>query len=221
MRILAFTDLHGSFDVVEGVLEGEKEYDLIIIGGDLTTIGTPRQAEEGLRRLQHFERPVVAVAGNMDPVPIDATLTRLGVSINGCGIVEGGVGFFGVSGAPHSPLHTPYEIAEEEIAKRAEAGWADVAGAKQTVFVPHAPPWGTALDVVRFGTHVGSVAVLRFIELHQPSAVVCGHIHEARGIDRLGSSVLVNCGAAGRGFYAFLEVGEQVRVELREAGMRK
>jgi hypothetical protein len=154
-----------------------------------------------------------AVSGNMDSADIDDAITRLGCSVNARGICIGDVGFFGVSAAPRSPLHTPYEISEDEILRRAEAGWKSVSHARWNVFVPHAPPHKTKLDRIVLGTHVGSTAVRAFIERYQPHVVVCGHIHESRGMDILGASRMVNCGTAAKGQYAIIEIGETITVE--------
>lgn len=214
MRILAFTDIHGAYPTVEDILSQETSFDAIIIGGDITTHGTPREAEEALRRFSRFNKPLLVVAGNMDPPALDSTLGNLGMGINARGIVMGNVGYFGVSGSPFTPMHTPYEISEEEIKKRAEAGWLEVQAARWKIFVPHAPPQKTKLDKIFLGKHVGSTAVREFIEQHQPDVVICGHIHEARGVDTLGKTTMVNCGAAGKGYYAIIEIANTVAVQL-------
>jgi hypothetical protein len=46
--------------------------------------------------------------------------------------------------------------------------------------------------------------------------VVCGHIHEGRGIDRVGGTTIVNCGLAHGGSYACVELTGRVQVELRQ-----
>ncbi len=112
-------------------------------------------------------------------------------------------------------MHTPYEIAEGEIKRRAEIGWAKVQAARWKVFVPHAPPSGTKLDRTFLGKHVGSTAIRDFVERTQPDVLLCGHIHESRGIDTLGKTQMVNCGAASQGKYAVLDIGDEVVIELR------
>src|SRR5512135_2557090 len=82
MRIIAFTDIHGALDRVEGILGDEENFDVIVVGGDLTTFGTEPQGEEAVLRLLAFDRPLLVVAGNMDPVPLEQTFVRLGVSVN-------------------------------------------------------------------------------------------------------------------------------------------
>jgi uncharacterized protein len=51
----------------------------------------------------------------------------------------------------------------------------------------------------------------------KPELVFCGHIHEGRGVEQIGRTTVVNCGAAAAGYYAATEVGEKMLVELRKA----
>ncbi len=215
MTILALSDIHGAYDRMMEVVHANPAADIIVVAGDLTTHGTVQEAEAAIKQLQRAARPVFVVAGNMDPPELDDVFTHLGVSLNGRGVIVDDVGFFGVSAAPVSLLMTPNEIPEEEITRRAEAGWKNIAGARWKVFVPHAPPHNTRVDVVRSGRHVGSTAVRAFIERFHPDAVVCGHIHEARGVDTLGSTRVINCGPAGQGMYGVIRVDEQVEVAAR------
>ena len=215
MKLLAFTDIHGSYARVQEILAKEKNFDAVIIGGDLTTVGTPKEAEDAIRLFQKYGKPILAVAGNIDISEQDDTFERLGISINAKGRTLNEAGFFGVSGSPFTPIHTPYEIPEEEIKKRAELGWQEVQSARWKIFVPHAPPRDTKVDRIRAGMHVGSTAVREFIEKYQPDVCVCGHIHEARGTDIIGKTQIVNCGPAWKGYYATIELGEKIKVENR------
>jgi putative phosphoesterase len=215
MRVIAFTDIHGSYDKVVGILSKESRFDLIIIGGDVTTNGTVDEATVAIRRFQLFKKPVLAVAGNMDSPSFDATFAGLGVNINSRGVVLDDVGFFGVAGSPFTPMQTPYEISEEEIQRRAETGWREVQPARWKVFVPHSPPRDTALDKIFLGKHVGSTAIREFVYQNQPDVLICGHIHESRGMDMLGSTKMVNCGSAGRGHYAIIDINDEIVIDLR------
>lgn len=218
MKIFACSDVHGATGAVVRALGAELGIDAIVVAGDITTKGTPAEVENFLTALMKFGLPVLAVAGNMDPPRLEETLSARGVSLNGTGVILGDIGFFGVSSCPPTPFRTPYEISEEEIMKRAESGWETVRAAKRKIFVPHVPPARTAVDRTWTGLHVGSTAVRDFIKRREPDLVVCGHIHEARGTDWLGSSLIVNCGAAGRGYYAIATIGESVSAQLMEMG---
>ncbi len=215
MKIVAVADIHGSYGIVEAILDRETPFDIIVIAGDVTTKGTPAELDSALRAMLSRGRPVVAVAGNMDPPPLEQCLLDLGVSLNARGIVIDDLGFFGVSACPVTPFHTPYELDEEEIARRADAGWAEVASARWKIFIPHAPPRSTRLDRTFWGMHVGSAAVRQFIERNRPHVVVCGHIHEARGVDTIGETKMVNCGPAGKGSYAVITIDATAHVEIR------
>jgi hypothetical protein len=217
MRVIAFTDIHGAYATVEGILAAEKNFDVVVIGGDLTTHGTVQEAESALRGIQRFGKPLLVVAGNMDLPEFESTFTSLGVNINARGICMEDVGFFGIAGSPFTPMHTPYEISEDEIDHRAYAGWNDVKDTRWKVFVPHAPPRATKLDRIFLGSHVGSLAVREFVECNQPHVLICGHIHESRGTDQLGKTKMVNCGTAAKGSYAVIELKDDIQITLHNA----
>jgi uncharacterized protein len=208
MRVAYMVDVHNRFEAVPDALRTIGGVDVLLIGGDITTGGTPDDVERALESWRPLAPQLLAVAGNMDSAAIDARLAELGVSLDGRGVVVDGVGFFGVSAAPFSPLHTPYELADDELERRMERGAAAVADAPVKIFCPHAPPKDTACDRLRNGEHVGSAAVRSFVERAQPEVVLCGHIHESRGEDTIGASEIVNPGPAAAGHYALLEVGD-------------
>ncbi len=81
------------------------------------------------------------------------------------------------------------------------AGMAQRSDPTRTVYIFHAPPGDTALDLVR-GRHRGSQAVRSFIERYQPPLTLHGHIHESpresgRYVDRLGRTWCINAGQDG------------------------
>jgi uncharacterized protein len=214
MRIAYFVDVHGSFDAIPRALGEIGDVDLLIIGGDITTGGTADDAEAAIESWLPLAPRLLAEAGNMDSPAIDARLAELGVGLDSRGVVLGDVGVFGVSAAPSSPLHTPYELAEDELARRIERGFAAVAACRVKVFCPHAPPFDTACDRLPSGEHVGSASIRAFVDREQPDVVLCGHIHEARGEDEVGRSKVVNPGPARAGHYALLEIGDEIAVSL-------
>jgi hypothetical protein len=214
VKIAYLVDVHDRFAVVPEALGRIGEVDLLVIGGDITTGGTADMAGRAIDRWRALVPRVLAVAGNMDSPAIDARLDELGVALDQRGVVMGGVGIFGASAAPLSPLHTPYELDEDELGRRIEHAFRDVSGCSMLIFCPHAPPRGTACDRLPSGEHVGSEAVRRFVEREQPQLVLCGHIHESRAIDQLGRSQVVNPGPAAAGHYAVVETGAELVVRL-------
>ncbi|MBI5472231.1 MAG: metallophosphoesterase [Ignavibacteriae bacterium] len=81
--------------------------------------------------------------------------------------------------------------------------------------IPHSPPINTQLDITHSGKHLGSTAVREFIERSQPDVAICGHIHEARGVDVIGRSQIVNCGPVGKGCYVLITVDDQISISLK------
>lgn len=70
---------------------------------------------------------------------------------------------------------------------------------ERTIYSLHTPPYGTHCDTMEGGAHVGSRALRRFLERHQPPLSLSGHIHEAPRVsgaylDRVGRTLVVNPG---------------------------
>lgn len=217
MNLLCITDLHGSQTALEAILAEAGPVDVILLGGDLTNFGTPNVAEEIVAAARSANPRVLAVAGNCDSPAIDERLAQLGVSLFGRGVIEGDAGFYGVSAMPPW-MGTMYELSEEQIAAALEAGRRDVQGTPRAVVVSHPPPRDTKVDKTRGGDHVGSTSLREFVERTAPDLLVCGHIHEARGLDRIGPTTVVNCGPGFRGDYAVAHLENSgVRVDLRTA----
>ncbi len=214
MRLLYVVDVHDRFDAVPRALAATGPVDALIVGGDITTFGTPDDAERAIESWRPLAPRLLAVAGNMDSPAIDGRLVELGASLDGRGVVFGDVGIAGASAAPHSPLHTPHEIPDEELGRRAAAGLAEIEHSRVRILCPHAPPHGTACDRLRSGEHVGSPALRTLVEREQPDLVLCGHIHESRGEDTIGATRVVNPGPVASGHYALVEVSDTVAVTL-------
>ena len=100
--------MHGHADAVADVVAALGGLDLLIVGGDITTAGTPDDAEEAIRSWLPLAPRLLALAGNMDSPEIDDRLAELDVALDGRGVNFGDIGVFGVSAAPISPLATPY-----------------------------------------------------------------------------------------------------------------
>jgi len=75
---------------------------------------------------------------------------------------------------------------------------------KNSILISHVPPYGI-LDKLNFpgiskelkNKSVGSKILLKAIRKHKPKYVICGHIHEAKGIKKLGKTIIINAGCCG------------------------
>jgi uncharacterized protein len=111
--------------------------------------------------------------------------------------------------ANRTPWHTYREEDEDDLERRLESMAGQVRDMKRTVLSAHCPPFNSGLDEapelddemrpVSAGhalLPVGSTAVRAIIEKYQPLLSLHGHIHEARGVARLGSTVCLNPGSS-------------------------
>jgi Icc-related predicted phosphoesterase len=72
------------------------------------------------------------------------------------------------------------------------------------ILICHQPPYGI-LDKVTWkeapkhyqGKHAGSKVILDYIKKKQPKYVFCGHIHEEKGMRKIGKTEIYNLGVAG------------------------
>jgi hypothetical protein len=112
--------------------------------------------------------------------------------------------------ANRTPWDTYREEDEPDLATRIATVVSQVTTPpERTVFSFHCPPYGTGLDDAPELTEdmrlkdaghstkpVGSTAVREAIEQFQPALGLHGHIHEARGSTRLGSTLCINPGSS-------------------------
>ncbi len=216
MKLLAITDLHGSRKSLKKILAHAGPVDLVLLGGDITHFGTPDEAEELIEAARLACPAVLAVSGNCDSAEIECRLDRLGVSLHGRGRVHQGVGLLGLAAMP--PWRRGmYQFTEPQLAEFLAAGWSELAGAEPRVVLSHAPPKAEKVDRVLLGRHVGSTALRAMIDQRQPELVLCGHVHEGRGLETMGRTTVVNCGAAARRYYVLATIASAVEVELQRA----
>jgi Icc-related predicted phosphoesterase len=139
-----------------------------------------------------FPTPTYLTYGNVDLPELLREQLRPGITLLDGQVVELGgrsVGFVG-GGLP-TPMHTPYEISEEEYAAKVEAvGDVDV-------LCCHIPPDLPDLvyDTVAQRAERGSAAILAAIHRMSPQYVLFGHVHQPRvSRVRVGSTECINVG---------------------------
>jgi uncharacterized protein len=111
---------------------------------------------------------------------------------------------------PTTPWNTEREAPEEEIARRIDEMLAPFPADTRWILNFHSPPYATGLDdapeldaslrpVIRGGrpsiVPVGSHAVKDAIRKYQPVVALHGHIHESRGVQKIGKSLCINPGS--------------------------
>jgi Icc-related predicted phosphoesterase len=109
-----------------------------------------------------------------------------------------------------TPWHTERECSEEDYAAKIECLVAMIESMPMAIFDIHCPPFQSGLDnapevtddlrpVTILGQPqtkpVGSKAVRLAIERYQPLLGLHGHVHESKGIARIGRTVCINPGS--------------------------
>lgn len=121
-----------------------------------------------------------------------------------------GYEILGLSKANMTPWHAPRDVEEDELWKIIEKQLSKVDGNDKLIMAYHPPPINTNLDLApkieknlsyanaggqQIMVHVGSSSVRKAIEERNPILSLHGHIHESRGIDRIGNTVCINPGS--------------------------
>jgi hypothetical protein len=152
-------------------------------------------------------------AGNDDPAPIDAVLLASewvqflegrvvtlpdGTEVASCGY------------ANRTPWDCPRDVEEDELTRRLEAVISLLGEPGKAVFNFHCPPYDTGIDSgpkldeefrMTSGAGgaemhpVGSTACRAAIERYQPLLGLHGHLHESRGVHKLGRTICLNPGS--------------------------
>lgn len=212
---IGLPDLHDQAEWLKKIGRPLAKANVVLLVGDMTN-GSMNHLLRMFSILSDFNEQIYAVPGNMDTPQVLAHLAREGMSLHRRFELVDGIALVGVGGA--LPFDGDFVFSEEQLAAMLDEAIEGLPAGTPIVLVSHQPPYDTALDVIRTGQHVGSHAVRAWIEKHQPLVCLCGHIHEAAGVDRLGQTVLINPGPlATTSSYAYLDIreGQVVTAEIR------
>ncbi len=199
MRILHVSDIHCSYSSIQRLpqLLEEHDVDLVVVTGDF-------ECDEAVNGVSNLPVPVLAVTGNMDDTYIMRILRERGVSIEGEVREHGGYRFVGIGGrSVKSFIGKAEQLLREGDPSR-------------TILVSHHPPHKTRVDVALRFLHAGLREIRMLVEKYGPRIHLCGHIHESRGVDSLGETLIVNPGPFSKGYYAIVDV-ERKKADLERA----
>ena len=192
-RIIAFGDIHMQLGRLSDIPQLADAH-LVVLTGDLTNFGGQKDAQNINTKIQKYNSKILAVSGNLDQPDVETYLLAQNMSLHGQGRVIKNLGIIGLGGSNLTPFHTPNEFGEDEIDRLLHQAYEQVQQADRLLLISHPPPFNTKADQLANGSHVGSVAVRRFIEQVQPNFCLTGHIHEARSEDSIGVCKILNPG---------------------------
>ena len=195
MKILAASDIHGDLKLVRTLAEkAEKEnVDMVLLCGDLTFSESSIDGIIGPFKEKNLK--VGIIPGNHESKPtIDFLTERYKlVNLHGYSYYLEKTGMFGC-GSANIGL---FKLSEEEIFDSLKNSHEKISGSRKKIMVTHIHPSESIME--RFIPGSGSFAVKKAIEEFQPDLALCGHIHEAAGIEEMiGKTRLINVGREGK-----------------------
>lgn len=204
-KLIGVSDLHGEYNAARNVRKVSSRFgcDLILVAGDIAR-GDGGEALKLLGEMAAGDVKIVYVPGNFDVKSLPEKGLKNLYPAHGKCLNLNGVSLIGLGGAPKTPFFSSFDWLESEAAEVLKTSYRSC-GKGRLIVLSHAPPYETKVDETSTGIHVGCKSLRCFIEKAQPNLVVCGHVHEARGVDVIGSTMIVNPGPGCRGFYAYIE----------------
>ncbi len=196
MKILAFSDIHGDKSLAEKLAKqaADEDVDLVILCGDITQM---EQGTEGIiGPFAARKKKVLLVPGNHETVATADFLAQLYgmTNLHGYSVLYKDIGLFGCGGADMGPFPTD----DNEIFDLLKKGHEQVKSAKKKIMVTHVHPKDTIIE--RFSNFFqGSDAVRKALDEFKPDIVLCGHVHEAEGIEEMVDGTrVINVGKKGK-----------------------
>ncbi len=206
MRIIAISDIHSRFSLLEKLLEKESA-DVLAVCGDVTDF-SKKDVVRFVEILDSSGITSLIVHGNCDH---ESEFMNLHGSrmhyIHGKSVEVSGYTFHGLGGSTYTPFNTIAEYPEDyyyKLLKNFEYG-------ERSVLISHCPPYGI-LDLTRTGKRAGSRAIREYMDSF--SVIFCGHVHERRGIEKSENTTVINPGPLSRGFYAVTDLDNPLDVKL-------
>jgi Icc-related predicted phosphoesterase len=244
VTIAAAGDVHASDATRERIEQSfaalDQRVDLVLLAGDLTTLGEPEQAQVLADACAGVRVPVCAVLGNHDlhcsrGDEVAAVLRDAGVHMldrssttfelegGEVGIVgtKGFVGGFTGSSLPDfgEPLLRSVYAETTAEADAIRGGLQEIAHCAIRIVLLHYAPTSDTLHGEPEGiwTYLGSERLATPIAEYRPDVVLHGHAHGGSFEGAIGTTPVYNVAVhvTGRDFYVFELEGHEVEVETR------
>ena len=192
-KILAISDVHGEENENLYTYLNNNDIDLVLILGDITNFGPLDFVPTFINKVADCGVDVIAIPGNCDPAGICNSINEASFCLHNNIIAYGDAILFGYGGSNPTPFDTPGEIDDLKIygdVYELLANYDYVYNEnvpKVKILVTHAPPFNTEADLIENGDHVGSQGILKSIHEFEPQINLCGHVHEAKSLSKIGN----------------------------------
>lgn len=197
MKILAASDIHADPALVKHIAEkAEKEdVDLVVLCGDLTLAET--DIDNIVGPIKATGKKMLLLPGNHESVAtVDFLAEKYGAkNLHGYAVKYEDIGFFGCGGATMGPI---LSLSDDEIFEKLQQSFERIRYLNKKIMVTHAHPTDSKME--QFTQLIeGSKGVRKAIDAFQPDILLCGHAHEAKGIEeKIGKTRVINVCHEGR-----------------------
>ena len=196
MKILAFTDTHGSLSALRRIEQKVRTQkpDLLVCAGDISIF------EHGIfglmKRLNKLNKKILIIHGNHEDGLTFVRYTKLFknvIFIHKKYYLENDILFLGYGGGGFSMVDKEFENVTKNFKKIIKSN-----KDRKIILVTHAPPYKTKVDKLIQG-HSGNKSIRHFIEKNNVDLLICGHLHENFGKeDKIGKTKVINPGPFGK-----------------------
>ncbi len=194
VRIFAAGDFHGDKKIAKHLAQRaiDEKADIIILNGDIVE---ENDTEGVMYYFVKTGKQILLVPGNHDWFATDFLAAQYNaINLHGKSIQKDNVAISGCGGT-NAGINM---LTESEIYNTVKETSTQIKNATKKLLVTHIHPSGTLMET--FSQWVkGSLGLRKAIETTKPDVVVCGHVHEAEGIEeKIGNTLVVNVGKQGR-----------------------
>ncbi len=194
VKIFAAGDFHGDNKIASDLADKAKKEgaDIIILNGDITEENSPNSI---VGKFHKLDKQLFLVPGNHDYL-ITEFLAKFydAKNIHKKCVLYKDIGIVGCSSL-NIGIH---QMSEDEIFNNIVENFKKIKNARKKILITHVHPAGT--DMEKFSDFVpGSKGLRRAIEEVKPDIVICGHVHEAEGLEEeIGNTKIINVGKQGK-----------------------
>lgn len=198
MKLVCGSDFHGTLPKKLAALVKKEKPAAFIYAGDMPPHPWEGGATENVAQgLLELDVPVYAVAGNMDEPEFLKLLDISNPNFNYLGMDKVELGGYTIVGFTDYSMPIAFQF--KSLMKEVFEGILKGCKPEKTIIVNHVPPHDTKVDFATawgFEEHAGDETLREIVERIQPLLVVCGHIHEAKGTDKIGKTLILNTATA-------------------------
>lgn len=196
LKVLAFSDTHGDVSKINKLAESavNNKIDLVLMCGDFTQ--NDELPPTLIKPFTSKGKNVILLPGNHEqPATVDFLSKLYKVkNLHATYSIYNDVAFIGCGGA-NIGIN---QLSEKEIYDTVINTFERVKNARKKVLVTHIHPSGTIMEKMS-QFFPGSPGLRGAIEKCKPDLVICGHVHEAEGVEeKIGNTKIINVARTGK-----------------------